>query len=142
MRGTCSARVAHDGGSKLHRESTGGRLEGEVVSEDLHDVVTVGSELLVRRAKSARAESVEGGGRETHSNDEHGSSEDENPDGNGVLLGGELSGGPDVVDGGVGADGVGDLWPKGSARSFGEEGSPLLTSLEPWPNEAVQAVRT
>lgn len=76
-----------NGGSKFHRESTRGRVKSDVVTESTHDVVTVSGE----------------------SDDDAGSSHDEDPDGNGRLLFGEGAGGPAVVDDGVGTDGVGDI---------------------------------
>lgn len=110
--------ITHDGGSKLHGESTRGRVKGKVVSEDLHDVVTVGGELLEAGERSAKRLGEVTPESTTHSDDDHGSSKDEDPDGDGVLRGGELSSGPDLVDGGVGTDGVGDLSAKRTVNSL------------------------
>jgi len=52
-----------DGSAKFHGETTRGGVEGDLVTEDLHDVVTIGSE--------------------TENN--HGTTEGEGPDGNGGL---------------------------------------------------------
>jgi hypothetical protein len=65
-----------DGGSELHRETTGGRVEGDLVTEDLHDVVTVRGE----------------------TDDDHDTSVGENPDGDGRLAARDLAGTPDMVD--------------------------------------------
>lgn len=76
-----------NGGSELHAESSRGRVESESVSEDSHDVVSVGSQ----------------------SEDDHGSSESEDPDGS-LSLGGQGSSGfPNGVDGRVRTDSVGDI---------------------------------
>lgn len=93
-----------DGRAKLHGETTGWRLEGEAVTQVPHDVIAI----------SPDAE------------DEHGSAEAENPGGNGSLVTlGEHAGVPDLEDGGIGTDGVGDV-----VGTVGERGSGGSHDLE------------
>lgn len=76
-----------DGSGQFHAETTGWRVEGDAVTEDCHDVVTVGSE----------------------TKDEHTTTESESPD---VNLGAgtrDSTGGPGVVDDGEGTNGIGNV---------------------------------
>lgn len=77
-----------DGRAELHGETARGRLQGEAIAQVAHDVVAVGPD----------------------TDDEHGTAKDENPDGDlRLALGRERAVVPDLEDGGVRADGVGDV---------------------------------
>lgn len=73
--------------SQFHRETTRGRVESQAVTDDTHNVVAVGCE----------------------TDDDHCTTEDENPDGDWGVFSSDGSVGPDIVDNGVGTDGVGDV---------------------------------
>lgn len=103
---------SHDNGdsrSQLHRETTGGRHEGEFVTKVAHDVVTVSPE----------------------TNDDTGTTVRKDPQGDGVLLGVNNAGFPDGVDGGEWANGIGNIVGTVSERGSGgsenlEEGVQVL----------------
>lgn len=88
-----------DGRGEFHGETAGRGHEGDAVTEDGHDLVTVGGK----------------------TDDEHTSSEGQSPDGDGSLFSGELTSGPDVVDDGEGSDGVGNI--VGTVGEGGNTGS-------------------
>ena len=97
--------------TELHGESTRRRHEGDLVTEDGHDVVAVWR----RRERQQQSRSKRRGERTgSESNHEHGSTEGEDPDGDGTLGSSRVSSRPDLVDDGVGTDGVGDIvgWRK------------------------------
>lgn len=95
-----------DRGTHLGRETTGGGHVGHLVTEGAHDVVTVGHQTKI----------------------DGNTSKGKNPDGDGGLLDVNVSMIPDIVDGGKGTDGVGNI--VGAVGKGGEAGSDDLDGRE------------
>ncbi|KAF4505868.1 hypothetical protein G6O67_007772 [Ophiocordyceps sinensis] len=76
-----------DDGAQFHGEAPGRRHEGDAVAEVAHDVVAVRPE----------------------AEDDAGAAKGEDPKGHVGLVAGYLRGAPDLVDGGIGPDGVGHV---------------------------------
>ena len=98
-----------DGSTEFHRETTGRRLEGQAVAQILHDVISIGPE----------------------TDDDTRATKSKNPCRNSSLAAFNAAVAPDFVDGGIGADGIGDVVGTMSERCGGgshdlEEGEHVL----------------